>query len=168
MSKPRNVTRGTDTGAPGLHTHFEMGIEWASARGSQTRVRNLTQWPLDRYYRRKEISRELHEAGNRLYDDFERSHLRQQICMRWEEFIDRGLPDFYNIVSNKDRAKPFWTAMEVITKSSGQDGEGIVWSVVLMGVTAGQYAAHKGFKPALGLGLLKMALAPLPKHYLTS
>lgn len=77
------------------HSRYQFEDVDVKATGKK-RLRNLTPFALDRYYRKDLLSKipadntKLFDAGNRYRDDFQRAGLQPDVVSRYDEMISNG------------------------------------------------------------------------------
>lgn len=156
-----NKRTPSDLGSAFLHQHHEMRDEDADAGGQRRRARVVDQRPIDRYRQRKQLSDRLWQAAEQLSRSFTAAGLEPAVCMRWSEYLDAGLPLYYDVEHKTDGYTKFWEAME----SAGPASYGVLWAVVCMQESAQSYATRRGLEGRTGIALLIQALEPVAHHY---
>ncbi|MHA1539427.1 MAG: DUF6456 domain-containing protein [Alphaproteobacteria bacterium] len=159
----------SDFGTEGLHRHSNLALE--KTKTGVQRARNLTQSPLDYYYKRKQITEAQYKAGRRLNADFVYSGMSPSVTMRYQNFMMGGTkqkkgqrfdPANDNQIDAKERF------------SGAVSGVGRVLSPILIHVccfegSAGDWVAMNGRAgrqgKTEGMVTLRIALEHLAMHY---
>ena len=158
-----------DLGTQGLHKHSNVILE--KSKTGVNRVRNLTQSPLDYYYKRKQITELQYKAGRRFNGDFIYSGMNPNTTMNYKNFMlgkskQKNASCFEPANDNQIDAKErFSNALDTI---------GRVLSPILIHVCcfegyAGDWAAMNGKAgrqgKTEGMVTLRIALEHLAIHY---
>ncbi len=151
--------RISDLGTPELHKRHE--VRDGEASPGVRRVSVIDQRPIDRYLQRGLVSEHLWRAAEHLLRDFTAANLEPSVCMKWSEYLDAGLPAYWGNEHKADGYKRFWKAMD----SAGPASYGVLWWVVCMGESAGEWAVRRSLRKTSGLDFLRAALETVAKHY---
>lgn len=154
MTKPDPI----DSGTRERWQHGDETLVEATERAGQTRVVNLTQDALDRYYRRcklavgdAERNRRLYDAGCQLRMDWSKAGLMPQVVGAYADMVSNG--SIQSMFSVKEDAYRRWRAA---IKAVGPIASNEVITVCCAGEPVGKGAPME---------ILRRGLDVLVKHY---
>ena len=151
----------SDLGTPELHRQHETRDEAADPSGQRRRVRVVDQRPIDRLLLRKHIDRTQWQAAEYLSEAFQAAGWEPKVAMQWRPFINQGLPPPFYQECKTDSEMEFMKAMNAV----GGAINSVLYDVVCFQISPSAWATRRGFDARTGLVVLKLALAPLARHY---
>ena len=155
-----------DLGTPELVQHHEVAdgprvVKDSKGRATKTTGRRvLTQTPLDRYWRRKEITYDEYDAGRRLHADWYFAVSQPRVTASYNNEIRLRKPS--TAADDREDARYRYTAA---VQHVGQVLNPIIIHVACMEGSAAEWAAGQGCPPNHGLPLLRAALRQLALYY---
>lgn len=145
--------------------HFEMIVE--TPKNGQSRARNMTSAPLERYFRRDQITKFQYEAGKKLHADFLYAGLSPKMTASYKTLMTGRLASSQGseTESRLEAQERFRTTIRDIGRALSP----ILIHVCCLEDTAGDWATLKGRKGRTaqieGMTTLRLALEHLAMYY---
>ena len=156
MSKRKQPTSPSDFG-PRERLQHSPDVRYentTTALGSPKRMRVIQQTPLDRYYKRDQITRRQYEAGQALYSLWRRAGQAQRLTANYEgNRVDGG--------KSAETGADAFTDYIKILKRIGRDFSEIAQWCCIEGMSAGDWAKEKSHDPKGGIVALRLCLDAL-------
>lgn len=161
------AANGDDRPTLERYQHDVIGVALTLTRGRRRRERRvLTQVPIDRYHRRREIAAVHYDAATRLKADFAQAGFTPRVTAAYADAIDRPThptgPEDHGSIDAKRRCRQALAAVGPVLSP-------ILLDVVCLDRTAADWATARGREGKRagteGLAVLKLALDALAIHY---
>lgn len=150
----------SDFGPDERWQHDEFAVERTGKGGGVSKRRRVTtQTPLDRYFSRGQITREQYDAGVRYFLLHRKGLGTARVTGKYEPFSSKSTG------TESEGQGQAYVAFRECERQIGRQLADCAYDVLLMDMSAGDYAKKKNADPKGGILVFRLALDAIADHF---